>query len=134
MTGLLSSFFGRASAPCLVRIRRRHCGSAGEALTLADGEVIRSAVVPPFVFSGRGGNSRYLTPSDWKNFEPRFGFAWAPSFLGSRHVTLRGGYGVSHVPVTGSFRLPQPDFGATSAFATTAPSATANPQYVMRLG
>ena len=47
-------------------------------LTLQDGEVINSVLVPPFAFSGRGGNSRYLTPTDYKDFEPRFGFAWSP--------------------------------------------------------
>jgi hypothetical protein len=102
-------------------------------LRLADGEVINSIKVPPFVFSGRG-NSRYLWPTDYKGIEPRFGFAWSPRLLESRHLTLRGGYGLSHAPVTGSFRLPTPDFGATSNFASTIPSTTVNPQYVMRLG
>jgi Carboxypeptidase regulatory-like domain len=103
-------------------------------LTLQDGEVLRSVNVPPFAFSGRGGNSRYLTPTDYKDIEPRFGFAWSPSFLRSKHLTLRGGYGMSHAPVTGLTRLPYPDFGATATFATTVPSATANPNFVMRLG
>src|SRR5262249_40331901 len=44
-------------------------------LTLQDGTVVRSVLVPPFEFSGRGNNSRYLTPVDYLNFEPRFGFA-----------------------------------------------------------
>lgn len=102
-------------------------------LTLTDGEVIRSVLVPPFVFSGHG-NSRYLWPTDYHGFEPRFGFAWNPAVLQDRHITIRGGYGLSHAPVTGSFRLPTPDFGATSNYATAIPSSTANPQYVMRLG
>jgi hypothetical protein len=102
-------------------------------LTLIDGEVIRSVQVPSFVFSGRG-NSRYLTPPDYKQFEPRFAFAWSPTALQSYRLTLRGGYGLSHAPVTGATRLPNPDFGATSGFATTVPSLTANPNYVMRLG
>jgi Carboxypeptidase regulatory-like domain/TonB-dependent Receptor Plug Domain len=103
-------------------------------VTLSDGEVITSTLVPPFVFAGRGGNSKYLTPPDYLNFEPRFGFAWSPKALEKHGVTLRGGTGISHVPVSGSTRLPQPDFGATSAFASTVPSTTANPTYVMRLG
>jgi hypothetical protein len=102
-------------------------------LTLADGEVIKSVNVPPFVFSGHG-NSHYLWREDWRNIEPRFGFAWSPAFLQARRITLRGGYGMSHAPVTGSFRLPTPDFGATSNYASTIPSSTANPTYVMRLG
>jgi hypothetical protein len=103
-------------------------------LTLPDGEIIRSTLAPPFVFAGRGGNSRYLTPADYRDLEPRFGFAWSPTFLESHQVTLRGGYGLSHTPVSGSFRLPQPDFGATQPFASTVPSTTVNPNFVMRLG
>jgi hypothetical protein len=102
-------------------------------LTLADGEVLRSVNVPPFVFSGHG-NSHYLWRTDYKNIEPRIGFAWSPSFLRARRITVRGGYGMSHAPVTGSFRLPTPDFGATSNYASTIPSSTANSQYIMRLG
>jgi hypothetical protein len=103
-------------------------------LTLSDGEVVASVKVPPFVFSGRGGNSSYLWPVDYNGWEPRFGFAWSPGFFRDRHVAIRGGYGLSHAPVTGSFRLPTPDFGATNNYATTVPSTTANPQYIMRLG
>jgi hypothetical protein len=103
-------------------------------LTLQDGAVVKSVLVPPFVFSGRGGNSRYMTPTDYMDFEPRFGFAWGPQFLQSRHITLRGGYGLSHAPLTGAARLPGPDFGATQGFASAVPSATVNPNYVMRLG
>jgi hypothetical protein len=47
---------------------------------------------------------------------------------------IRGGYGLSHAPVNGANRLPQPDFGATANYATQAPSSTANPTDVMRLG
>jgi hypothetical protein len=103
-------------------------------LTLQDGKVITSVSAPAFAFSGRGGNSRYMTPTDYLDFEPRFGFAWSPHVLSERHLTLRGGYGLSHAPITGMTRLPQPDFGATVGFASTSPSATANSQYVMRLG
>ncbi len=103
-------------------------------LTLQNGQVIRTTLNAPFVFAGRGGNSRYLTPTDYMDFEPRFGFAYSPAFLQSKRVTLRGGYGLSHAPVGGTFRLPQPDFGATQPFATTTPSNTVNPNYVLRLG
>jgi hypothetical protein len=102
-------------------------------LTLQDGEVITKALIPPFVFAGHG-NSRYLTPADYLDFEPRFGFAWSPNFLKSYRVTLRGGYGLSHVPLTGAARLPLPDFGATANFAVATPSATANPNAILRLG
>jgi hypothetical protein len=103
-------------------------------LTLQNGQVITSTLVPPFAFAGRGGNSKYLTPPQYLDFEPRFGFAWSPHFLERYNVTIRGGYGLSHAPVSGMTRLPQPDFGATQAFATTVPSTTANSNYTMRLG
>ena len=103
-------------------------------MVLQDGEVISSTKVVPFAFSGIGGNSRYLTPAQYRDFEPRFGFAWTPTALQTHHVTFRGGWGMSHAPISGFTQLPQPDFGATSGLASTAPSQTANPNYVMRLG
>jgi hypothetical protein len=112
-------------------------------LTLQDGEVIKSALVPAFVFAGRNGVSPNLTPSNKTEFEPRFGFAWNPDFLKSHNLVVRGGYTISHVPLSGLTRLPAPDFGATNTFAvgglnaTTGAivqSATANPNNIMRLG
>jgi hypothetical protein len=103
-------------------------------LTLQDGEVIKSTQIVPFAFAGLGGNSRYLTPPQYRDFEPRFGFAWSPKWLEARHVTVRGGYGMSHAPISGFTQLPQPDFSATASYASTTPSSTANPSYIMRLG
>ena len=103
-------------------------------LTLADGTVLTSTQVLPFAFSGIGGNSRYLTPPQYHDFEPRFGFAWSPRALSQHHLVLRGGWGMSHTPISGFSQLPQPDFSATSGFASTVPSSTANPNVVMRLG
>ncbi|HUK17137.1 MAG TPA: carboxypeptidase regulatory-like domain-containing protein, partial [Bryobacteraceae bacterium] len=103
-------------------------------MTLADGSVLTSTQILPFAFSGLGGNSRYLTAPQYLNFEPRFGFAWSPKVLSDRHMVLRGGWGMSHAPISGFTQLPQPDFSATSSFTTTTPSSTANPNYVMRLG
>jgi hypothetical protein len=103
-------------------------------LTLATGQVVTSATVPPFAFSGLGNNSRYLTPPQYRDFEPRFGFAWQPKFLTSRRMVIRGGYGLAHTPIGGFSQMPQPGFGATTPFASATPSGTALPQYVMRLG
>ena len=104
-------------------------------LKLADGTTVTSTQIIPFAFSGIGGNSPYLTPPQYRDFEPRFGFAWQPKFLEQHHMVVRGGYGLSHAPITGFTQLPQPDFGATSTFSNTAPnSGTANPNYMMRLG
>ena len=89
--------------------------------TLPTGQVITQALVIPFGYAGRGGRSRYLFPIDKTNFEPRFGFAYSPRFWGlpMRHVVLRGGYGLSHAPLTGMNRNPSPDFASgTTAFGT----------------
>jgi hypothetical protein len=102
-------------------------------MTLADGTTVSSVLVPPFAYSGRGGNSPYLLPPDYKDFEPRFGFAWSPDFLKSKRVVVRGGYGLSHAPVSGSNRLPTPDFGNTSA-SYSPTSGQVNPAYILRLG
>jgi len=87
------------------------------------GQVISSILVPPFAYAGRGGRSKYLMPIERFNFEPRFGFAWAPLSRANSFV-VRGGYGLSHVPLTGNNRLPNPDFGATTNVSTTTTGST----------
>ncbi len=83
--------------------------------------------VPVFAFAGMGGRSRYLVPVDYKAFEPRFGFAWSPKFskfFADRNAVVRGGYGISHAPLTGNNRLPSPDFGGFQAVSTSATGST----------
>jgi hypothetical protein len=90
-------------------------------VTLPTGKVITTALVPPFAFSGRGGRSRYIFPVEKWNFEPRFGFAWVPRFgwNESGKLVVRGGYGLSHAPLTGMGRNPSPDFASgTTGFGT----------------
>lgn len=87
-----------------------------------------SAVYPVFAFAGHGGRSRYLTEVDYMGFEPRFGFAWSPKFLGfaeRRSAVIRGGYGISHAPITGNNRNPNPDFGSFQGVSTLANGSTA---------
>jgi outer membrane receptor protein involved in Fe transport len=84
--------------------------------------------LPPFAFAGRGGRSRYLTPVDYMGFEPRLGFAWSPKFFNwgeERNMVIRGGYGLSHLALTGNNRLPNPDFGAFTGVGTLANGSTA---------
>ena len=102
-------------------------------LNLADGSAASSVLVPPFAFVGKGGRSRYLYSPSYMNFEPRFGIAYSPGILHDKHVTLRGGFGLSHAPVTGFKRLPSPDFGANATtFSPTTGAADSN--YITRLG
>ena len=87
--------------------------------------------IPVFAFAGRGGRSRYLVPVDYMGFEPRFGFAWSPKLkifgfdTESRALVIRGGYGISHSPITGNNRLPSPDFGGFQTVSTVANGSTA---------
>ena len=89
---------------------------------LPTGRTVTTALVVPFGYSGRGGRSRYIFPVEKLNFEPRFGFAYAPQLFGwngDRRFVIRGGYGMSHAPLTGMGRNPSPDFAAgTTGFGT----------------
>ncbi len=89
---------------------------------LPTGKTVTTALVVPFGYSGRGGRSRYIFPVEKLNFEPRFGFAYAPQWFGwneKRRLVIRGGYGMSHAPLTGMGRNPSPDFASgTTGFGT----------------
>src|SRR5438046_6422750 len=56
-----------------------------------------------------------MTPINWRDFEPRFGFAYAPRVFRLNAFVVRGGYGISHVPLTGQNRQPVPNFGGPAA-------------------
>ena len=105
------------------------CTASSAALGLG---TITQATILPFAYSGYGGRSRYLTPIHWLNFEPRFGFAYTPNFFGVHSWVIRGGYGISHAPLTGQNRNPVPNLGGTYNIGET--SGQQNSAYVMRLG
>jgi hypothetical protein len=87
-----------------------------------------TVAIPPFAFAGRGGRSRYIVPVDYKGLEPRFGFAYSPkmfAWMEKRNAVIRGGYGLSHAPLTGNNRSPNPDFGAFTTVSTLANGSTA---------
>jgi hypothetical protein len=106
-----------------------NCTAAGAATGLP---VITQATIIPFAFDGYGGRSRYLTPIRWMDFEPRFGFAYQPKTSGFLNWVVRGGYGLSHVPLTGMNRNPVPNFaGGAANFGENAGQVNSN--YVMRL-
>ncbi len=110
-------------------------------ITLPTGRIITSALVPPFAYAGRGGRSRYIFPVDYKGYEPRFGFAYSPkSIFGwgrEGDVVIRGGYGLSHAPLTGNNRLPNPDLGSFNVNSATAnatgSNGAASSAYALRL-
>ena len=77
--------------------------------------VITQTSIIPFAFSGYGGRSQYLTPIRWLDFEPRFGFAYTPSLPILHAWVIRGGYGLSHAPLTGQNRNPVPNFTTGAA-------------------
>jgi hypothetical protein len=74
----------------------------------------RPQPAPVFEFAGYNGRSRYLTPPQYKDFEPRFGFAWTPGFGWNKgqRLVVRGGYGITHQPLTGRNRYPFPNLGS----------------------
>jgi hypothetical protein len=115
-------------------------GTNGFGIPAADpipGFVPTTVQIPAFAFSGQGGRSKYITPVDYWGFEPRFSFAWSPKFdwMERQHLVLRGGYGISHVPLTGNNRSPNPDFGGFTTVSTllTGSSGTADPTLPIRL-
>ncbi|HEX7958371.1 MAG TPA: carboxypeptidase regulatory-like domain-containing protein, partial [Terriglobales bacterium] len=97
-------------------------------------QVLTSILVPPFAYAGHGG-SKYLVPIERYDFEPRFGFAWSPHLFGRNNFVVRGGYGLSHAPITGNNRLPNPDFGATNNVSTNTggSTGTVDPTSAIRL-
>jgi hypothetical protein len=112
----------------LTDAQRRAIATASGIVTTAaiPDYVPTTAVIPAFAFSGRGGRSKYLTPIDWSGWEPRVGFAYSPKmkFFGfdtEKHsLVIRGGFGISHAPITGNNRSPNPDFGGFTQASTLA--------------
>lgn len=110
-------------------------------ITLPTGKVVTTALSVPFAYAGLGGRSRYLYPIDWNGWEPRFGFAWTPTKIFGWNLegktVVRGGYGLSHAPITGNNRLPIPDvatFNVNAATNTaTASTGTADTTSALRL-
>jgi hypothetical protein len=124
--------------------RRTLATNLGVAATAAIPDYVPTSVlVPPFAFSGRGGRSQYITPVDYLGFEPRLGFAWQPKMklfgldLEKRSLVVRGGYGISHLPLTGNNRSPNPDFGgfinAGTLAGGSAAGSTLDPTQPIRL-
>lgn len=111
--------------------RRAIATASGVAATAAIPDYVpTTATYPVFALAGQGGRSRYLTEIDYMGFEPRFGFAWSPKMkifgfdAEKRSTVIRGGYGISHAPITGNNRNPNPDFGSFQGVSTLANGST----------
>jgi hypothetical protein len=84
--------------------------------------------IVPFAFSGRGGRDKYIVPVDYSGVEPRIGFAWSPKMkifgfdTEKYSLVVRGGFGVSHVPINGNNRGANPDFGGFTEPGTLKPT------------
>lgn len=106
-------------------------------VTLPDGTVVTKALAPPYAFAGRGGRSRHLTPVDYLGFDPRFGFAWSPKVFGLNKdgdkFVIRGGYGISRMPLTGLSRSASPDYSAGTATWNSIDNRLPNPAFAFRL-
>ena len=115
-----------ATSIAQVRVVAGGGGAAANGSTLNLPTPISSVSVVPFAYSGVSGNSTFMAPINWTDFEPRFGLAYVPRLRGLNNFVIRGGYGLSHVPLTGENRQPLPNFGgpqilpsANIAFAQT---------------
>ncbi len=116
----------------LTDVQRRAIATASGVVTTAviPDYVPTNAVIPAFAFAGRGGRSRYLTPVDYKVFEPRIGFAYSPKMkifglnMEKYSLVIRGGFGISHAPITGNNRSPNPDFGGFTQASTLVNGST----------
>lgn len=110
---------------------------------VTDPVIPTSVNVVPFAFAGQGGRSKYLVPVDYTGWEPRFGFAYQPKMkifgfnTETQAVVIRGGYGISHAPLTGNNRSPNPDFGGFVNVGQTATGSavggTPDPNQPIRL-
>lgn len=61
-------------------------------------------------FSGACGNPNTLWPMNYAGFEPRVGFAYAPT----PKTTVRAGYTLQRLPLTGYENVPDPNFNVAS--------------------
>lgn len=67
-------------------------------------------------FVGVNGNSQQQQATDWNNLGPRFGFAWS----GLPNFVIRGGYGITFVPITSRYELnSNQGFSATTQFVSS---------------
>ncbi len=94
--------------------------------------------VPVFIFAGKGELSRYVLPVDKNNFAPRFGVNWAPGLFGlnragGRSFIVSGGYGLTHLAMTGLDRFPSADVGGLANDTFTFQTGQVDPQFAMRL-
>src|SRR5207245_9443553 len=92
-----------------VRIVAGGGGAAANGSTLNLPTPISSVSVVPFAYSGVSGNSIFMAPINWTDFEPRFGLAYVPRLRGLNNFVLRRCFGPTHVPLTGEYHQTRPN-------------------------
>jgi hypothetical protein len=68
------------------------------------------ATTTALCFSGACGNPKTLWPTNYAGFEPRIGFAYVPT----PKTTVRAGYTLQRLPLTGYENVPDPNFNVAS--------------------
>ena len=68
------------------------------------------ATTSAYCFSNACGGPRTLWPTNYWGFEPRIGFAYAPT----SRTTVRAAYTLSRLPLSGYENLPDPNFNVAS--------------------
>ncbi|MGH9841352.1 MAG: carboxypeptidase regulatory-like domain-containing protein [Blastocatellia bacterium] len=136
----LQGFFdaGRTLTVPITNTVIRRAAAGNPIVPVPAGVLPTTTQVPVFTYAGKDGRSRYLLPVDYNNFAPRFGVNWAPGLFGlnragGRGFTIGGGYGLSHLAMTGQDRFPSPDLGGAASDSFTFNAGQVDPQFAMRL-
>ncbi len=129
---------GRTLTVPLTNTVIRSAAAGNPIVAVPAGVLPATTQVPVFTYVGKEGRSRYLLPVDKNNFAPRFGVNWAPELFGlnrpgGRSFIISGGYGLTHLAMTGQDRFPSPDLGGAASDTFTFEAGQVDPQFVMRL-